>query len=55
MKRTIITVAITLAVLGLVIILCSLAILAYAVQTPEHVRARQTVIPTLLTPPVSQP
>ena len=44
-----------LAVTGLILIICSLVVLAFALRTPEHVRLRQTVIPTLLTPPLSEP
>lgn len=44
-----------LFLLGLLMVLISLAALAFAFQTPEHTRMRLTVVPTLLTPPLSKP
>jgi hypothetical protein len=44
-----------LAVAGLLIIVLSLAVLAFALRSPEHVRTQMTLIPTLLTPPVGVP
>ena len=42
-----------LAILGLVMILISLAVLAFAFKSPEHVRTHLTLVPTLLSPPAS--
>jgi hypothetical protein len=50
-KRT----RIWLAIIGLVMIIISLSILAFALRSPEHVRTQMTLIPTLLTPPAGVP
>ena len=48
-------VRIWLAVIGLLFILLSLAVLALALRSPEPVRTQATLIPTLLTPPAGMP
>ena len=42
-----------LAVIGLLFIILSLVVLAFALRSPEHIRAQITLIPTLLTPPTA--
>lgn len=48
-------VRITLFILGILIILCSLGALISSLSPSERVRDRQTIVPTLLTPPGNLP